>query len=254
MLKSLSRRLDQAAWIGRFFILGSLSLRGPASRRALVWSRILEEIARVLRVSASLIFILGFLSGFLWSLIWFRALANIGGTSSLSGFLIEIQLQVLSPFLAAMVIVVTYMGPMTMDLCLRKWNKEFETLSLMAIPPLHLLAWPRLLGPLIAFPLALFILNFFTFLGNYAGAWFFVGLRFQDFYHDLEEGIKVFNLLRLLLQSALMALSMSFFALCAAWDMEEEDLFSIPRVTRRAMMEAFFFASLTGLLVTVFYA
>ncbi|MDR2352243.1 MAG: ABC transporter permease [Deltaproteobacteria bacterium] len=250
----LKRRISQAAWAGRIFVLGALSFRGPRVRGSLIRQLILTQILRVFQESFFLMTVLGFLSGFLWSLIWFRVLANIGGSSSLASLLITVQIQEISPFLGAMVIVVTYMGPMTMELSLFKNTKQFETLRLLGVPPIHVLALPRILGPSVTFPLMLIILNCFTLAGNYFGAWFFIDLRYQDFVSSFYQEIKLVNLLKLFFQSMIMSLAMSFFSLYNAWEAQDDNLALTPQIVRRGMMEAFFYASLFGILVTIIYS
>jgi phospholipid/cholesterol/gamma-HCH transport system permease protein len=143
---------------------------------------------------------------------------------------------------------------MTIELSLFKNTKQFETLRLMGVPPVHVLAWPRVVGPAITFPLMLIFLNCFTLAGNYFGAWLFIDLRYLDFVSVFYQEIKVVNLLKLLLQSIIMCLAMSFFSLYNAWESGDNNLSNTPKATRTGMMEAFFYASLFGILVTILYA
>jgi phospholipid/cholesterol/gamma-HCH transport system permease protein len=196
----------------------------------------------------------GLLLGFLWSLIWFKLLANLGGSSTLINLLTTIQIQVVSPFFLSLITIVTYMGPMTMDLALRKSSREFETLFLMGVPPAHALAWPRIAGPLISFPISLFFFNLATAAGAYLGAYVFVSHPLANFYLSLYQELKKLNVTLLLFQSFLMPLVMSFFSLFNAWESSDGDITGTPGIVRRAMIESFFFSNLTGVLLIVVYA
>jgi ABC-type transporter Mla maintaining outer membrane lipid asymmetry permease subunit MlaE len=143
---------------------------------------------------------------------------------------------------------------MTMDLSLRKSSMEFETLFLMGVPPSHSLAWPRIAGPLISFPISLFFFNLATAAGAYLGAYIFISHPVADFYLSLMEELKKLNSVLLLFQSLLMPLVMSFFSLFNAWESVDGDITGAPVLTRRAMIESFFFTNLTGVCLLMAYA
>ena len=248
------RAMDQVAFLGRLARTLPLSFNGPAGRLGLMWSLAKKELFQAFWGTFLLMASTGLLMGFLWSLIWFKVLSNLGGSATLISLLAAVQIQVVSPFFLSLITIVTYAGPMTMKLCLLKSSRQFEALYLMGIPPAHALAWPRIAGPLISFPISLFFFNLATAFGAYAGAWKFASHPFVDFCLSLYQEMKSLNFLLLLFQSILMPLVMSFFSLFNALESREGDFTGASGIVRRAMIEAFFFAILTGVCVTLVYA
>jgi phospholipid/cholesterol/gamma-HCH transport system permease protein len=248
------RLINQVGFLGRLMRTLPLSFNSHLNRHALMWALSKKELFRAFWGTFLLMAGTGLLMGYFWSLIWFKLLSNLGGSLALINLLVSIQIQVISPFFLALIVIVAYMGPMTMELSLLKSSKQFETLFLMGVPPAHALAWPRIVGPLISFPLNLFFFNLATALGAYLGAWWYASHPLVDFYLSLYQELKSVNVILLLFQSFLLPLVMSFFSLFNAWESEEGDFTKASNIVRRAMIESFFFATLTGVCVTVVYA
>ncbi|MDR2200077.1 MAG: ABC transporter permease [Deltaproteobacteria bacterium] len=253
-IKLVIRRLNQTAWIGRVLILAFRDLRGNANRRRLVWSQILLQIARTFQTAIYPVILLGFLTGVLWTVIWYALLRNIGGVESFVSVLVTVQFQEVSPFLTFMVALAAYMGPMILEIILMKTNGQFDNLIMMGIPPAHVVAWPRVIGPVLAFPLLLVVTNVCVLTGALIGSWFAVRAPVTDFVYEIYLKIKVFKLFKLLLQGVLMAFTMGFFSLYSAWTYDSRDLSLAPRALRRGIIEAAVVSALVGVLVTVFYA
>jgi phospholipid/cholesterol/gamma-HCH transport system permease protein len=135
-----------------------------------------------------------------------------------------------------------------------KTTGQFDSLITMGIPPAHILAWPRVVGPVLAFPMLLFVLNFCVVVGALIGAYIMVEYPITDFFYELYLKVKVFKLFKLLLQGGLMAFTMFFFCLYSAWQYDATDLSKAPQALRQGIIEASVFSALVGILVTVFYA
>ncbi|MDR2406311.1 MAG: ABC transporter permease [Deltaproteobacteria bacterium] len=253
-IRYLARRLNQAAWIGRVLGLAFRDLKSAGNRRRLIWQLVLQQIARSFGTSIWPVSFLGFATGLLWAIIWFNLLQNIGGVDSFISVLVLVQFQEISPFITFMVALATYMGPMILELILMKSTGQFDSLVTMGIPPAHLLAWPRVVGPVLAFPLLLTVTNFAVVVGALSGAYLMVEYPVTDFIYELYQKVKVFKVFKLLLQSVLMAFTMCFFCLYSAWQYDARDLSEAPQALRRGIIEASVFSALVGILVTVFYA
>jgi phospholipid/cholesterol/gamma-HCH transport system permease protein len=253
-IRAISRRLNQTAWIGRVLILALGDLKGHANRRNLIFSLILQQVSRCFRTTLPPVASIGFFTGFLWAIIWFNLLKNIGGVDSFISILVMVQFQEISPFITFLAALATYMGPMTLEIILMKNTGQFDSLIIMGIPPAHLVAWPRVVGPVLAFPLLLFVTNFCVVVGALSGAWLMVEYPVTDFIYELYLKVRVFKLFKLLLQSGLMAFTMCFFCLYSAWQYDARDLSQAPQALRRGIIEASVFSALVGILVTVFYA
>ncbi|MDR2461164.1 MAG: ABC transporter permease [Deltaproteobacteria bacterium] len=253
-LKLLLRPLQQCAFLGRLCTTALRSLDGPSNRQKLLLYVTVDESLRFFWHAFLLILITGLIVGFLWSIIWFRLLSNAGGADNLMDLLVSVQMEIVNPFFASTICIVTYMGPMTMDLAILKSTRQFETLSLMGIPPIHFLTWPKILASFLVFPVILFLIDFGTAAGVYLGAHQLISLRLLDFADALYQEIKEINRIRFFFQSVAMSLTMCFFSLFNAFEINENESARIPFLTRRAMMEAFFFCTLAGVLVTLLYA
>jgi ABC-type transporter Mla maintaining outer membrane lipid asymmetry permease subunit MlaE len=214
---------------------------------------IFVEVYKCFAACFTLLCLLGLMMGVLWSTIWFGVLANIGGASTLASLLITVHLQEINPILTTVVVVMTYGGPMTLELALMKSSREFNSLQLMGIPPEHLLAWPKLIGLLLAFPGMLLLMTITTFLGAYWGIVKAIDLPLIEFISDLALAIEPFHILMLAIKSILISIAIGFFCLYQAWQTPEGDIHQAPAISRRAMSESFVFGTLAEVLVTIFY-
>jgi ABC-type transporter Mla maintaining outer membrane lipid asymmetry permease subunit MlaE len=249
----LDRRFNQAAMAGRIFRLGGLVFSSPPSRRKLMRRLILYQAIAMMRSSILLTAVFGLMVGYLWAVIWFGALANLGGASNLISLLVSVQMQTVSPILVTIAIIMSYGGPMALEIALLKSGRQFETLTLMGIPPEHLLAWPRIIGPVLAFPALLLVMNACSAGGAFLGIWQSIELPIFEFLLDASHKLEVFNLFKLAVQSVLITVFMCFFCLYNGWQIEVGQNNLGPVVARKAMAESFIFSTLAGVLVTVLY-
>ncbi|MDR1658417.1 MAG: ABC transporter permease [Deltaproteobacteria bacterium] len=252
-LRFYARRVNQAAFAGRLFLLGIWGLKGQMAKRRLMRRLILSQVLEVFFSSVLLLVIFGLIMGVLWTIIWFGVLANIGGAGTLITLLIKVNLVEISPILTTLVVIMTYGGPMTLELSLAKSSGQFETLISMGIPPEHLLAWPRIFGLLLAFPGLLLVMNLSTWLGAYLGIYRAIDLPLYEFAANLYLALTPLGLLMLAVKCLLIGASIGFFCLYNAWQMPGRSFRLAPQVSRRAMCEAFVFSTLAGVLVTVLY-
>ncbi|MDR1080502.1 MAG: ABC transporter permease [Deltaproteobacteria bacterium] len=251
----LGGRVERWAFLGRTFLLGAESvIRSPRSRRRFIWSRIVDEAWLCLRNSVFFASVLGIMAGFLWAVVWYGALKNIGGSDNLVKLALTVQLNEVSPFLIAMVVTTAYTGPSATRLARIRISGGFETLMLMGIPPAHLLIWPRFLGQLFAFPLLLLFHCAFTVMGVGLGARVFASFPLQDFMTVLVSGIEGYSFFRMAVQSVLMSCALSFYALHMPYTSRRGQEVEVPDLVRSGNLEGLFWASLAGILVSVLYA
>jgi ABC-type transporter Mla maintaining outer membrane lipid asymmetry permease subunit MlaE len=181
-------------------------------------------------------------------------LDNIGGTKTLVEMALKIQLNEVSPFLVAVVLLASYTGASATRLARIKINGGFDTLRLMGVPPAHFLAWPRFLGPMAAFPFLILFHCAFTVLGVLLGTRFFTSYPVSDFMGHLVSSLRAYSLFRMAIQSVLMSCAMSFFAIRYPYRAPTGNEVEIPDLVRKGSIEGFFWASLSGVLVSVLYA
>jgi ABC-type transporter Mla maintaining outer membrane lipid asymmetry permease subunit MlaE len=253
LIRFWGRRLDQAAFLGRLFLCGLWGLDGLSARRTLMRRLTLAQVYAIFSGTMLLLVIFGLMMGVLWTTIWFGVLANIGGSGVLASLLIKVHLLEISPILTTLVVIMAYGGPMTMELCLLKSSGDFDTLLLMGIPPEHVLAWPRLLGLILAFPGLLLLMNMATWLGAWWGVDRAIDLPLAEFASDLYLAVDGLSFLRLAAKSLLISVALGFFLLYNAWALPRDDFRRAPGVVRRAMCEAFVYGTLAGVLVTILY-
>jgi ABC-type transporter Mla maintaining outer membrane lipid asymmetry permease subunit MlaE len=246
-----ARRVEQAAFLGRLFLSGLWGLGGDAARRRLMRSLILSQVWEVFASCCPLLIIFGLLMGILWTVIWFGVLANIAGAEVLASLLITVHLLEISPILAALVTTIAYGGPMTLELCLMKSAGDLDTLLSMGVPPEHVLAWPRLLAVILAFPGLLLVMSLSTWIGAYWGIVRAIDLPLSEFASALYLSVDGFKILMLGVKCLLTSVCLGFFQICPAWRLE--DFRQTPRLVRRGMTEAFVFGTMAGALVTVLY-
>jgi ABC-type transporter Mla maintaining outer membrane lipid asymmetry permease subunit MlaE len=249
-------RVDRWAFLGRTFILGieSVAFRAHRTRRRFIWSRILGEARLCLTNSAFFASVLGIMAGFLWTVIWFGVLKNIGGTDTLVKLAMTVQLSEVSPFLTAMVVTTAYTGPSATRLARIRLSGGLETLMLMGIPPAHILIWPRFLGQLIAFPCLLVFHCAFTVMGVGLGSRVFASYPLQDFMNVLVSGIEAYSFFRMAIQSVLMSCCLSFFAMHMPYNAHAVEGVEVPDLVRSGSLQGLFWASLAGIMVSVLYA
>ncbi|MDR2349575.1 MAG: ABC transporter permease [Deltaproteobacteria bacterium] len=248
------RRGEQISFMGRIFLMFFRLGGGRAHRGKLMFSLVMRELSVSFWKTFPLTLGTGLLMGFLWALVWYQTLSNLGGSQTLINLLRTVQIQTISPFFLALIATVAYTGPMTAELTLFKSSREFETLVLMGIPPDRFLVWPRMTGPFFGFLLSLALFNVFTVFGAYAGAWFFVSYPATDFFLTFGQEIRELSFENLFLQCLLMVPAMSFFSLFNAWEAREGDSARVSAITRKAMIESFFFATIAGILITLLHA
>jgi phospholipid/cholesterol/gamma-HCH transport system permease protein len=253
-LRWLARRADQAAFAGRLLLMGLWGFSGgrPARRR-LMRRLILVQAWELLSSACALSLIFGFMTGFLWTIIWFGALSNVGGVSTLAGLLVSVQVQEISPILTIMAVVMTYGGPMALEVALLKASGDFRTLALMGVPPAHAVAWPRLIGTVLTFPSLMTLMNVAALSGAYWGIVRAIDLPLVEFAADLATNAEPLKIVMLGVKSLLCSLALSFFCLHKAFAIPEGGFLAAPRIARGAMAEAFVFSVLASVLVTVLY-
>jgi ABC-type transporter Mla maintaining outer membrane lipid asymmetry permease subunit MlaE len=212
----------------------------------------LEEAALCLRSALFLASFMGLAAGFMWATVWYGALDKMGGSDTLVAMAMRVELNEISPFLVAMVVMTAYASPSATRLARIRFAGGFDTLRLMGVPPAHLLVWPRFLGQLFAFPILLVFHCAFTVMG--VGCRAFASLPVNDFLNYVVSGTTVYNVFRMAVQSVLMSSALSFFSLHYPYRVPLGRGVEIPELVRRGSLEGFFWASLSGLLVSVLYA
>jgi ABC-type transporter Mla maintaining outer membrane lipid asymmetry permease subunit MlaE len=194
------------------------------------------------------------MAGYLWAVVWFGALNNLGGTDYLVRLTLTVQLNEVSPFLIAMVVTTAYTGPAATRIARIRLSGGFETLMAMGVPPAHLLIWPRFLGQLLAYPFLLVFHCAFTVMGVGLGARIFASYPLEDFMNVLVSGVKAYSFFRMAVQSVLMSCALSFFSLHCPYNASAGAEVEVPDLVRRGNLEGLFWASLAGILVSVLYA
>jgi phospholipid/cholesterol/gamma-HCH transport system permease protein len=195
----------------------------------------------------------GLMMGVLWTVIWFDVLDNVPGSSMLASLLINVHLKEITPILATMALIMTYCGPMTSDLAIRKCSGEFNVLFSMGISPEHLLGWPRLIAVMLSFPGLMLIINLATIAGAYWGIARAIDLPLVEFIDDLYLSIEPYQLFMIFVKMALISAVIGFCCLYYAFQARVGDFNKVPFLTRRGMVEAFFYSTTAEVLVTVLY-
>jgi ABC-type transporter Mla maintaining outer membrane lipid asymmetry permease subunit MlaE len=245
--------VDQIAFAGRLILAGLYGDQRQKGRALLTRRLFLHETWLLFRTTGSLMIIVGLLVGFLWDAIWFGPLNNIGGAPSLISLAFSIQLQEVAPILGAAVITMGHGVPMTVDLALRKGQGEFQTLTFLGVPPEHFLAWPRLLGGLVGFPVLYLTLAIFTLLGLFVGIHLTIGLSVGDFLATAHAALVEFKFLKMAAKCLLVGFCLNFFCLYRSWQTEVGDIRSIPACARWATAETFVHSTFCAVVVTILY-
>jgi ABC-type transporter Mla maintaining outer membrane lipid asymmetry permease subunit MlaE len=249
----LFRRLDQAALGGRLLLVSYWGILAPSAQRRLIRGLILYQLFEIFKRSALLLSIFGLMMGILWTVIWFDILENVPGSTMLASLLITVHLQEITPILTTMVVIMSYCGPMAMELSFMKCSGDFTTLTLMGIPPERVLAQPRILAVILAFPGLMLIINTASILGAFWGVTKAINLPFVEYLSDLFLALAPYKIILLLAKVFLTSSVLGFVCVYNAFQIDPGAFSRLPGVTRRAMTEAFFYATLVGVLVTVFY-
>lgn len=244
------RFVDQAGFAGRVLLS---SWRGHANRRGLLLRLTLEEVFKLARGTLSLLALVGFMLGFLWSLLWFGTLSNIGGVENISTFLISIHTIQITPIMTTVIVILRYGAPTTWELGVMKSGRQFDTLIRMGIPPEHFLAAPRIAGSFLAMPVLLAVFSLASFSGAYYLAWRLSGQTLLDFVFTLSNQTVARDFVIMGFKSVAISLSVSFFCVFNAFTIEVDGLSQGTAIIRRAMGEAFFYSILTSVLVSVVY-
>jgi phospholipid/cholesterol/gamma-HCH transport system permease protein len=250
----LYRRMDQAALAGRLVLVTHRGIFAPLTQRRLFRRLVLTQVFEIFRRSAFLLSIFGLMMGILWTIIWFDVLDNVPGSTMLAGLLISVHLQEITPILTTMVIIMSYCGPMAQEVAFMKCHGDFKTLTLMGIPPERALAQPRILAIILAFPGLMLIINLTSMLGAFWGITQAIDLPVVEYVSDLFLALEPYKILLLLVKVLLTSSVLAFYCLYNAFRIEMGDFRRLPTVTRSAMTDAFFYGTLAGVLVTVFYA
>lgn len=250
LLTQRRRFVDQAGFAGRILLS---SFRGDARRRALLLRLTLEEVFKLARGTLSLLLLVGFMLGFLWSLLWFGTLSNIGGIENISTFLVGIHTIQITPIMTTVIVILRYGAPTTWELGIMKSSRQFETLARMGIPPEHFLAAPRIAGSFLAMPVLLAVFSLASFFGSYYLAWRLSGQTMLDFVFALSNQTEARHFVIMGFKSVVISLSVSFFCVFNAFTIEVNGLNRGTAIIRRAMGESFFYSILTSVLVSIIY-
>ena len=230
-----------------------LAWQGRAGRRALMTRLTLSEIYKLARSSFLLVILVGFMLGYLWSMLWFGTLSNIGGIENIAIFLVSIHVIQIAPIMTTVIAILRYGAPTTWELAVMKSSRQFATLARLGIPPEHYLAVPRIAGAFLAMPalLALFVLS--SFAGAYYLAWRLANQTLLDFAFSLSAQTMSSHFVTMGFKSVAISLSVSFFCVYNGFAAEVDSLSRGTTTIRRAMGEAFFYSILTSVLVSVLY-
>ncbi|MDL2259917.1 ABC transporter permease [Deltaproteobacteria bacterium OttesenSCG-928-K17] len=244
------RVVDQAGFAGRILIL---TLQGFSERQGLLFRLTLTEIYKLVRGVMPLLLLVGFMLGFLWSLLWYGTLSNIGGLENISMFLVSIHTIQITPIMTTVIVILRYGAPTCWELAVMKSSRQFETMTLMGIPPEHFLAAPRIAGAVLAMPALLVIFSLASFAGAYYLAWRYNSQTVLDFVFALSNQTSGFHFATMAFKSVVISLSVSFFCIYNGFSMPVDGLNRGAIIMRRAMGEAFFYSVLFSVLVSVFY-
>jgi phospholipid/cholesterol/gamma-HCH transport system permease protein len=248
------RRVDQASFLGRLYMVGLRGLAGGSAQRRLVRKLTLLQVLEIFKRTFVPLSIFGLMMGVLWTVIWFDVLANVPGSSMLASLLISVHLQEITPILTNMCLVMAYCGPMTLDLGLKKCSGEFETMVLQGIAPEHALAWPRLAALVLSYPGLMLVINLASFLGAYWGIARAIDLPVVEFLNDLYLAVEPYNMFILFVKVVLIGSIMGFYCLYYGFQAPVGGYGRCPYLTRRGMVEAFFYSTFAEVMVTVLYA
>lgn len=252
LLQAQSQRfICQAGFAGRIILL---TWQGHRQRRGLLTHLTLDEVYKLVRGTFPLLILVGFMLGFLWSLLWFGTLSNIGGIENISIFLVSIHTIQITPIMVTVIVILRYGAPTAWELAVMKSSRQFETLSLMGIPTEHYLAAPRILGSLVTMPVLLFFFSLASFAGAYYLAWRYNGQTLLDFAFAITNQTGAFHFATMLFKGLAISLSVSFFCVYNGFDMRVGGMNRGTVIIRRAMGESFFYSVLFSVLVSVFYA
>ncbi len=251
VLGQARRYADQAGFAGRVLTLSWEGTLG--GRRGLLLRLTLEEMFKIARNTMPLLVLVGFMLGYLWSLLWFGTLSNIGGLENISSFLVNIHTIQITPIMTTVIVILRYGAPTTWELAVMKSGRQFETLTRMGIPPEHYLAAPRLTGTFLAMPALLAIFSLASFLGAYYLAWRYSGQPILDFVFALSNQTHSRHFTTMAFKSLTISLSVSFFCVYNGFVLREGRLSRGTIIIRRAMGESFFYSMLMSVLVSVLY-
>lgn len=249
-LRQFKRSGRQLDFAGRVLIL---AWQGRRARALLITHLTLEEIFKLARSSLTLIILVGFMLGYLWSMLWFGTLSNIGGLENISLFLVSIHTIQIAPIMTTVIVLLRYGAPTTWELAVMKSGGQFQTLTRMGIAPEHYLAVPRVLGSLMSVPILQLIFVLASLAGAYYLAWRYANQTLLDFVIRLSDQTEAKHFIIMGFKSVAIALSISFFCVYNGFTAEINSLARGTVTIRRAMGEAFFFSILTSVLVSVFY-
>ncbi|MDR0882442.1 MAG: ABC transporter permease [Candidatus Adiutrix sp.] len=245
------RRLaDQLGFAGRIFLL---LWQGQTRHWHIFWCLTLKEVFKLARRTLALLCLVGFMLGYLWSLLWFDTLSNIGGLENISKFLVSIHTIQIAPIMTTVVVILCYGAPTTWELGVMKSSRQFEALTLMGIPPEHYLAAPRLSGPFLAMPILLTIFSLASFFGAYYLAWRYRNQTIFDFAFSLSNQTVSRHFFTMAFKSVAVSLSVSFFCVYNGFKIEVDGLNRGSATMGLAMGESFFYSVLTSVLVSVLY-
>lgn len=251
LLQSQAARFeDQVSFGGRILVLAWLGLRRNGG---LMFRLTLDEVFKLARGAVPLAILVGFMLGYLWSMLWYGALSNIGGLENIATFLVSIHTIQITPIMITVIAVLRYGAPMTWELAVMKSGRQFETLARMGIPPEHYLAVPRIAGSLLAVPALLAVFSLASFIGAYYLAWRHTGQPVLDFVFSLSNQTTGGHFAVMIFKSVAISLSVSFFCVYNGFKMGTDGLQHGTAIIRRAMGESFFYSILLCVLISVLY-
>ena len=250
ILSQAARFRDQIGFGGRVL---TLAWRGLKYNRGLMLRLTLDEVFKLARGATTLVILVGFMLGYLWSMLWYGTLSNIGGLENIATFLVRIHTIQITPIMTTVIVILRYGAPTTWELAVMKSDRQFETLIRMGIPPEHYLAVPRIMGSLLAFPALLAIFSLASFTGAYYLAWRYSGQPVLDFVFSLSNQTTGDHFAVMIFKSLAISLSVSFFCVYNGFKMETNGLHQGAVTIRRSMGESFFYSILFSVMVSVLY-
>ena len=249
--KRLARMHDQVAFLGRLLLLG---FTGSPGRFRLMARLTLEEVYKLAFASLLLVFLIAFLTGFLWSKVWFEKLSNLGGVETMATLLLTIQTLEISPILTSVVVLLCYGAPMTWEVAQMKSEGQFNALAFQGIPPEHFLGAPRMLASVLSFPALIAVFNLSSLLGAYIGGVRYTGNPMWELVYAVSSNSDMEHFIKMVFKCFFVSLTVPFFCFYNACQMPENGLHShSSKIMRASLGEALFFAVLPSVLITVLY-
>ena len=221
--------------------------------RRMIRRNVIQQIYLTGVQSLALIVAVGLLLGTIVILQSVSQLEIVGSEEVVGSLLVVVIIRELGPLITAVVVILRSGTAISIELGYMKVLKEIQTLRMLGINPIHLIAVPRLMGLIISLISLFVIFDLVAILGGTVDAWILTGMPISSLLDNVAKAITemdiIVGLVKVIFFGAIITLVSVFRGLSVG-----ESITEVPPATSKSAVECFLLCLIFNVLLSgIFY-